>query len=335
MRAWVADPAHPARGGANRWARVLGLTAEVPVARGEALRPERNLAVVLGQCVASGGADPMRSFPFLLESCEPARLRELLAPLSVSDAALDPAAPIGKGRLVYWHENLISALDMTGFCAFSAAGLLADELCSLDELARWVLPRALEEGAFAHVAPGRRLLAVGANLVLARQEWNRRYGASAPAEWPRAVWERLSAPGMLDEYRALRGLDEREYPQPETLARFGAPELLGRAAPYHARNEARPAPESLAAPERAAVDVQFSGALATALGPRVRLELALPATLAAVLAELERTRAVPRGLLFRGERLVPAVWRAGGRVHAADTVRAGDVLELVTAIGGG
>jgi hypothetical protein len=59
----------PARGegpgahGAAVLARELGVQGAI--VKGQAARASANLAALLGQCVASRGADPMRSFPFL------------------------------------------------------------------------------------------------------------------------------------------------------------------------------------------------------------------------------------------------------------------------------
>ncbi|MSR61264.1 MAG: hypothetical protein EXS08_02285 [Planctomycetes bacterium] len=331
IEALVHDPGAPGRAGAAELARALELEGEVPISRGQAVRPEASRAALLGQCVASGGADPMRSFPFLLESANAARLATLLAPLPVAPAALVADAPDGKGRLVFWHENLISAVDLTGFCAFSAAGLLADGLCAVDELARWILPAALrapEDAEWAARAPGARLLAAGANLVLARRALNACYGASVDQDQPAFARAALAQPGMLDEYRALRGLDERGVPHSAARAAFGTPRVL----------ELARLAESM--PEHVAETTEVRGALVhgvvtlRARGELWRVALGLPASLARVLRAAETHRdAAPS--YFAGDELVPAVWRGGKRLAPGDLVTAGDVLELVTAIGGG
>ena len=170
------------RAGAVALARHLGLADELPQARGQAARASENLANVLGQCVSAGGTDPMRSFPFLVDACDRERMGRLVAPLPLPPEAADAGSPAGKGRLVFWHENLVAGLDAVGFCAFSAAGLLADGVLDVDELARSILPPSLErprDADWRALAPGERLLAAGANIVLLRRELNRRYGADA------------------------------------------------------------------------------------------------------------------------------------------------------------
>ncbi len=338
IAALVDDPRAPGRGGAAALARALGLEAEVPISRGQAVRPEGNRALLLGQCVASGGADPMRSFPFLLESVSETRLAALLAPLPLPRAALDAHSPVAKGRLVFWHENLVSAVDLTGFCAFSAAGLVSDALADVDELARWILPTALRvpvDPRWAARSPGERLLAAGANLVLARRELNRLYGMASDADRPDFARAALDEPGMLDEYRELRGLDARGAPRPEALACLGTPEILelasaGLPAPTCAARES-PGPGRVFG----RVTLRAGGELAEALGQACEVELALPASVAEVLGHAAAHVAHAREhLLARGE-LVPGVWRAGRRLTSRDAVAAGDVLDLVTAIGGG
>ena len=340
IEALVLDPRSPGRAGAAAFARELGLADETPLSRGQALRPEANRAALLGQCVASGGADPMRSFPFLLESASHERLSALLAPLPVPRAALDARSGLAKGRLVYWHENLVSAVDLTGFCAFSAAGLLSDGLASPDELAEWILPatlRAPEDPRWGARAPGERLLAAGANLVLGRRALNALYGVASDADRPRFARAELAEAGMLEEYLALRGLDDEGRPRAETSARLGTPELLdlARAALAGAAEGTELAEHASAAAGRGRVTLRASGGLALVLGATRELELALPATVAGALRAFADADEAARVRLFSGEQLVPAVWRAGRRLAPADAVASGDVLELVTAIGGG
>ena len=338
IEALVLDPRQPGREGAAGLARALGLEAEVPISRGQAVRPEGNRAALLGQCVASGGADPMRSFPFLLESASEERLAALLAPLPLPREALDAHAAAGKGRLVFWHENLVTAVDMTGFCAFSSAGLLSDGLCDLDELAGWILPEALrapEDPRWAARAPGERLLAAGANVVLARRELNRLYGATDGADRPAFALAVLDEPGMLDEYRALRGLDREGALRQEARALFGSPQLLELGlASLTPRVSERRAPRH-AARTLGQVTLRSAGGLARRLGVRCEVELELPASVEEVLRCAVAQRAFGSDPLLSGGELVPAVWRAGRRLSSRDLVATGDELELVTAIAGG
>jgi aldehyde:ferredoxin oxidoreductase len=336
--ALVDDPDAPGRAGAAVLARSLGLEAELPISRGQTVRAEASRAVLLGQCVASGGADPMRSFPFLLESVSEARLAALLAPLPLPREALDARSTLGKGRLVFWHENLISAVDLTGFCAFSAAGLVSDGLADIDELAVWILPQALRSPAdprWAGRSSGARLLAAGANLVLARRELNRLYGMASDADRPAFAREVLDEPGMLDEYRALRGLDQVGAPSPPALAHFGTPGVLelGLASLSSPAEVARAAPAVARVLGR--VTLRAGGELAQAIGERCELELALPASVQEILRAAAAEKPPARAQLLRAGEPVPAVWRAGRRLAAGDRVAAGDVLDLVTAISGG
>jgi aldehyde:ferredoxin oxidoreductase len=325
------------RGGARAFARAVGLEDELTGVRGMAARPEANLAAVLGQCVSTGGADPMRSFPFLVDAADRDRLEDLCADVGpLPDGAGDPSRPAGKGRLVYWHENLVAAVDATGFCAFSTAGLLADGVCDLDTLAGWILPAALctSEGVWSALPPGRRLLAAGANLVLLRRELDRRYGAAPDADRPAWARERLALPGMLDEYTALRGLDGRGAPTPERLAALGTPDALARPETEDAPAEspARPAPSAGAVGR---VELRALGPLGEVLGAGGGVELPLPTTVLEVLRGAADADARLGRHLLDGERPIPAVWRAGARLQPDAEVHAGDVLDLVTAISGG
>jgi hypothetical protein len=340
IQALIADERAPGRAGAAALARELGLEREQPASRGQALRPGGSAVELLGQCVSAGGADPMRSFPFLLDSAAADELAHLLAPLPVPESALDPQAPDAKGRLVFWHENLISAVDMTGFCAFSAAGLLGDGLTDLDGLARWILPPALlepDDPAWSERPSGQRLLAAGANLVLLRRELNQVLGAAPDQDRPAFARARLEQPGMLDEYLALRALDQHGYPRPEALVQLGSPALLelGLSALAPVRREPPGRTEPFRPRARGRVTLRGSGALGRALGGERQLELDLPRSVAEVLARASAGDELLRAQLFAGQRLIPAVWRRARRLAPHDPVENGDVLELVVAISGG
>ena len=171
-------------------------------------------AELLARALAVRGADGMRALPFLA-SDGGERLARLVAPLALSAGASDPESPADKGRLVWWHENLVSALDATGFCAFSAAALLADGVGTLDDLARWVLPESARELA----GPGERLLGIGEELVQLQLEIEARWGAP-PRELAPSARTRLETNGLAPEYRALRGLDASGTFDAEARARF-------------------------------------------------------------------------------------------------------------------
>jgi aldehyde:ferredoxin oxidoreductase len=293
---------------------------EPTVARGQAVRREASLASLLGQCVASRGPDPMRTFPFLAtDAGSRARLRGLLEPLALPERAEDPDAPEGKGRLVWWHENLSAALDATGFCSFSAGSLLADGTTTLDELACVIAPPTWL--AESHEPPGWSLLDLGARLIELVRALERRYGARDDVDRPEFARAALSAPGMLDEYLALR----------EGGARGTALE--------RARSLAHVPGVAIVAPIVVAlgvgrVKVVTSGWLGDAYGGEVELELELPCTVAEVLRVLEaRSPGAPP--LFAAGAPVPTVFRSGRRLEPDVAVACGDRLDLVLAISGG
>jgi len=329
------------RAGAIAFAEHYGLAAALPLSRGQVARPEKSYAAVLGQCVSSGGADPMRSFPFLVDAAGRARLESLCADLGpLPEGAEDPHRAAAKGRLVAWHEDLVSAVNATGFCAFSTAGLLADGLSDLDALAAKILPRELREagGEWAALGPGARLLAAGANLVLLRRALD---AGRAEADEERPAWARarLDEPGMLAEYKEWRGLDDAGVPLPERLAALGTPAARttrpvgvdgGAAATAPAAG-----PRASGVRVNGRVELRAMGTLRDALGGRTSCELPLPATVLEVLGVLAEGDEGARRRLLDGALPIPTVWRAGARLAPESTVEAGDVLELVTAIGGG
>lgn len=317
--------------GASRMARELGLEREILEARGQSARRESGLAAVLGQCASARGADPMRTFPFLLTDASGTRLEELLAPIPLPEGALDPLNPAGKGRIVWWHENLISGLDASGFCAFSAAGLLTDGVCDLDDLAR-----ALS------IPTGRSLLAGGASILLVVRDLNRRWGARSEDDLPAWARESLSEPGMWPEYSSLRGLDGSGGPS------AGAWELLGQDAVLDVGGslDAEEATDSggILAPkgtrERGRVLLRCHGPLARELGATgpadlVEVETDLPASLREVLDAAARDHPRARRHLFQRGAPVPAAYRVSRRLDPEDSIEAGDILDLVVALTGG
>lgn len=321
--------------GARALALELGLEQEEHGAKGQAARPELGLAVVLGQCVSSRGPDPMRIFPFLgVDGADRERLEELLDPLGLPPGAEDPLRPEGKGRLVWWHENLALALDASGFCAFSAAGLLADDLLSLDDLAAAILPRSALDLA---PEPGRALLAMGASIALLQRELCRRLGAPPGADRPAWAEPLLELPGMWDEYQVLRGLDEQGRVLPEALERVGREALLDLGIdrieePF----VLHPRPSVIGGrpqvPGRCTL--RGFGSLGGAPARETRLLLQLPARLEEVLDQLGR-RSARGGQELRELAPGSAVYRAGRRLAPTDWVEDGDELDLVLAISGG
>lgn len=345
--------------GAAAVARAFGLEDEAPVARGRAVRVERELASRLGAFASARGGDPMRTLAFLAGDV-PSRavLERLVAPARLTgDPELDAAL------VVAWSEALANALDATGFCAFSAAGLVADGVATLDELARLVAPPLADARE-----PGRALLALGASVALvqhaltsgfaprepdacgARAE--RAPGVRAPsAPTFDAEWARELARVAWPEYARRRGLDLEGRVLPDAWARLGEETEPGEPPPSTGGPDGAPrapserssgtvASGASAAPRPGRVRLRSSGPLARELRGRTALELALPATAAEVLVALAAVE--PRAAPFlvvqdRGAapRPVAVVLRAGRRLAEHEPVHDGDELDLVVVLSGG
>ena len=332
--------------GSEQLAKELGLEREHFAAQGAAARPEGNLASTLGQCVATGGNDPMRVFPFLVSpGAEASESLTLPDGTVLPEGAFDPRNPAGKGRVVAWHENFAAALDITGFCSFSSAGLIADEVCSIDELAEWIAPPKISEtGAgrpWAEMAsPGERFLAAGCALVLARRLENERLLQSGmervTPEWAQAE---LSLPGMLDEYEVVRGLDtEGRVAEPQLAWLAGA---RGRGVEYVQpdRKQSHPPesePSQASSNAEGVVTIAAAGVLASLLGgPEVSLMIQGPTTVAEALLACADEHDDARSLLFTGQRILPTAWRRGIALGAQDQIFPGDRLDLVVVLAGG
>lgn len=87
-----------------------------------------DLAAEVGQALAVRGPEPLRSLSIL--GLDGARAEQMVAPLPWSGDRERDA-----GTLAFWHECVAAAVDVSGFCSFSAAGLLADGIMGLSELA--------------------------------------------------------------------------------------------------------------------------------------------------------------------------------------------------------
>lgn len=296
--------------GAARLAAALGRERETPTCRGLAVRPAHEPVRVLAQCAATSGGDPLGHF----------------AP------ELDPAVAAGAGRAFRDAEELQAAVDLSGFCAFSASALLTDGIADLERLARWAAPPALSTAA--------AWLGAGAATVLMRRELNRRWGAAGDADRP--AWARalLEETGLWEDYRVARGLDATGAPTAEAWASLGAPvaeERLARAtgprgAPGSQESRSAPAPENVA---RGRVHLRAVGPLAAVLAADSGLELDLPLATADFLRELARERPEARRYLLAADQPLALVYRDGERLASSDRIRAGDTLDLVVAIRGG
>lgn len=304
--------------GAEGLAERFGL--EAPTKRGEAVRPRHGLGGALASEVAARGAEPMRTFAFLLEGGVPrARAQILVAPLTLSGRGLDPTEPAEKGRLVWWHENFVAGIDSTGFCAFSAAGALADGVIELDELAGELLRMPTSRGATE------ALLATGASLTLLALEVS---GGTAPrSPQIRDIQE------PWEEYWRLRGVDEEGVILPEVAARIGTPGVLRW---EEAADELElELPPSESQQEAGRVSFAAGGELGRALGGTVVISMNLPSTLAVALEALSKERAQARELLFVDGLPIATGWRNGARVDLDEVLSDRDHLDLVLAVGGG
>lgn len=309
--------------GALATARALGRTAPLNF-HGQVAPRGLSSAAALAQWSSTGGSDPMRAFPFLMD-----------APGGAAAQAESGVAPWIE-RL-WWHQNLVAALDTSGFCAFSAAGLLADGLLTLDGLATRLFDTRLYP---AGASPGAFALGLGAALIERRRAFDRRLGAALGSLPP--------APINSDDWRALerlRGLDcEPLDTDWESLPLWSEPRAcpLPVASPIGASDifsQASDASATALVPsQRGWVQLAAIGALGRALAQRPdgnTVHLDLPATLGEALAAAAHGQPELLARLFQGPRLLPEVWRAGQRLSPADSVCAGDRLDLILAIAGG
>jgi len=310
--------------GPRELGRALGLATRHTCAKGASVRPDDNLAALLGQCVSSRGGDSMRTFPF--QSFDAAQLREWCSRggFELPEEAFDPSAPRGKGLLVAWHEDWSNALDALGFCSFSAAALLSDGVTSIAALEAALAPQLVaQRGAGA-------LLRAGAELSLAQRELNRTWGASDDDERPQWARARLDAPGVLPEYLAVRAA--------QSAGRWSWNAAASESAPSAAPNAAKMAATAELRPGR--VRVRGIGAAAalhmggSALEP-LEVALVLPCTAQELLTQLALRVPAAAPALVNAGRPVANVARGGALLAAGALVRDGDELEIVAVVSGG
>lgn len=327
LRAEILEVASgPCARGAQALAESLGLHEHMVTVRGSAARRVSDLAAVLGQCVSARGNDPMRAFPFLAENGgDFNRLAQLLAPLPLPRRSFDSKDPAGKGRLVWWHENLANVIDVSGFCSFSFAGLVGDGLASLDEMSLLLAIPGLKPG-------GEAMLAAGACLALLQRELGDGQALEHP-EWSRAD---LLLPGMWDEYRLLRGLDAEGRVTEEALGKLGDLELArhGQAElPLLASADLPTVEPGECSPGQVALNP--GSMLVEQMGPSGRFDGDFPCTLGSLLRTLANSYPAARGFLWQKGESSISVYRGGERVGLDELVRNGDTLDLVVAISGG
>ena len=269
-----------------------------------------DLAARVGVALAARGPEPLRS-------------------LSVFGLEPTDDAEFNAGAMAHWHECYSAAVDVTGFCAFSASALLADGVLTLEELSACVPFRAT----------GRDWLAAGAAVVALHREIN----------------------GRDDEARS-RDRVAKAHALPAAAVR-GYYESVHRGVSAFIRGDAETAPsvdlsESATRLEGDAVDshvvVHVAGSLATRLASypdvlegteaavhqgRMRLQVPVAAGGESVRSVLERiAERAPRarGWLVRESGApLPAVLIAGRSVPGEWHVQPGDELELLLVIPGG
>lgn len=299
-------------------------------------RPERGaeggssphgLAAELGMAVSTRGEDPMRAFTFAAEGgLARERLVELVHPRVLPPGAEDAEDPSGAGVLVAWHEELSAALDTSGFCSFSAAGLLADGVVGVDDLARALAPRCLTEEPGFGERPGERWLAAGRELI----ELQRSFALDDPGGRP-----------IGDEGSALRRAwgEYRSVLDGTRVATAGAPMDSkvgdGGGSPGWAVPEGNLPRGPASGQTEGEVELRCHGELARLLGAESRRRLAEPAPLGSFLRGLEIETPALAGRLMGEREPIPSIYRAGRRLTAADRIRAGETLDLVLAIRGG
>ena len=284
----------------------------------------RDLTGRLAARVAARGSDPLRAFPFLTEA-GPGRLAEVARGIPWPDGSEDGDDPRGAGWVVAWHEELSAALDALGFCAFSAAALLADGVLGLDALALALLPELADEEA-----PGARLQGLGANLVRTAH----RARAALGAGFAEGAEPDLQAP--LAAYRRWCGLDAEGLPclDPEVPASVDGPAALQPAA----LREPRPSGRVVvaAAATAAAAALRGRAPLGRPSEEQREFELPVPATGAELLRALAAREPDLAELLLDGEgRPIPALVREGRPLAAGERVEDGDRIELVWVVPGG
>jgi len=285
-----------------------------------------DLAAEVGQALAVRGPEPLRSLSIL--GLDGARAEQMVAPLPWSGDRERDA-----GTLAFWHECVAAAVDVWGFCSFSAAGLLADGIMGLPELAE-----ALGlQGADGAPAATEFLLAGAEHLALHREL------LAGELEVPAGLAERH--PAAVEAYLAARDAD------------LGGPSLIEghRPEPASARAPSTGVPAGgdrpLTVLARGPLGVRLAGhpglcREAPGAGPAaegVRIEVRVPAdgwTGPELLAEL--AGACPPAapwLLDPGGRPLPAVLEVEAQEAPIEGEerrhRPGTVVELVLAIPGG
>lgn len=297
----LVTPGRPAH------AEGLGLAADLVGHRADDDGGPLDRASRLGRALAVRGPERMRSLSVLglggdwTEDTERTRVR-----------TGDPEGDAG--ALAYWHECFAAAVDVSGFCAFSAAALIADGVIGLDALGAQL---GFAHGPQGGSSAGLGLLRAGAlHLGLHREL---RAGGAVPAP---------DDPGLAAAYRGYLHAVESGFPIDGSAA-DGCPDESA------ARSGAT-------APGGGRVLVRATGVLAQRLGltgTGADLPLFVPAdraTVKGLLGTLAEAHPRAAGWLFGpGGGALPAVLRGGTILKADDPVTEGDRLELLLVVPGG
>ena len=269
---------------------------------------QEDLASRVGSLLAARGPEPMRSLA-------------LFGPRA--------ATPEEHGTLAYWNTCFAAAIDLSGFCAFSAAGLIADDVVSLAELAVEIAPPAGWPGA-EEVGPALAMMRTGE----AHAARHLRMGGGGRV---------ISSPGGID--RASVDSDGRVDRE---VARAGAAYVAAMRSGV-TETPPRPAPAGKrGAPTRTvpsdseiSIVVRASGPLARRIGcdtatGELSLELPGGSTVQSLLEHLavRAPRARP-WLLTPGGRAVPVVTCDGVALTDSDSLEPDSTIDLVLVVAGG
>ena len=233
-------------------------------------------------------------------------------------------------------------MDVLGLCAFSVAGVLADGVLTLDEVARAVLPEPLRwPGA---ERPADAVLALGAHAIGAYQALDESApfsGAPSGAEW--SGWQEA-----CDEYFRLRAPiqrvapgEPRRWPQGWGTAAFGRPPAFvcqPDCAPIRvAERAAQQPPGKTAHPASLPTEITVScgRTLAVKIPSPVHLSFPAPPTGLELLQALAAQYPQARDWLLREGRPIPALVVDGAAQNPDQSLPANAVVELVLAISGG
>ena len=285
-----------------------------------------DLAAEVGQALAVRGPEPVRSLSVLGLSAAGLGDGQRAALLAPFEWTGDPE--VDAGTLARWHECLAAAVDVTGFCAFSAAGLLADGLLGVEELGREIAPRP---GGWR---PSAGLLGAGAAHLALHEELAGGPPAAPPdleARHPLAV----AAYGRARTGSGAAARSRGPEPRRSQPSRFqpGRPEPAGAEPGEGVVRLVARGPlgaRLLVHPGR----VSGEGEEPVVLELRVPAGGLVPRDLVGALAEA--CPAAAPWLLDAGGRVLPAVVPLSGSPPAgAERLLAGDEVELVLAIPGG